>query len=49
MSAPEPTRPRAGANDIGQMEPDPLGILQRVRDGLLALPAESSSEGDEAA
>ncbi len=38
-----------GASDIGLMDTDPLGILRQVRDGLLALPAESSSEGDEAA
>lgn len=43
-----------GADDIGLLEPrpeqpGPAGILQRIRDGLLALPADSSDDKEAAA
>ncbi len=52
MSGTSGTAGFQGASDIGQPEPgltDALSVLQRIRDGLLALPADSSDEKGAAA
>lgn len=53
LPAPADPRPPEGASGIGLMDTSPdadaISILQRVRAGLLNLPAESSTEGSEAA